>query len=382
MSNEEDGFGEPNFNGTNFARNYRLRTPKDGESSTSEDYRIMPPVKGLRETGEWNKYHGTHFGFKGRNRKDATKLSHRTFKCIEDKNRKTGIIYESCPECDSISEMIAKRDAAEAQAKKEGRTKEEIEIILAPFKAWLREHNVDRKYHINVMNTKGEFGVLTISHKCYLQLRARLDDLQKANIKPFDVNKGVFFTFTRTGARGNEITDTVAIAKTVTVDANGEETSKTKWAPLTDVQKRQALKVLPDLREVVTILPKESIKALVANKGGDPDVTDAIFDAAQPQEKAPERPEANEPAPAPKPQAPAATPKVQAKDDDEAALEAQLAALRAAKAAKAEAPKEQEKKATSSSPAADVATGDVYEDDLDDDAFIQHFDKAPTPQPV
>lgn len=373
------GFGKAKVGGGgNFTKNFRL---KDGPQS----YRLLPPMKSCAETGEWAVYMGTHFGYKGVNDRDPSKPFHRTFKCIEDVDFRTKMVLQDCPECDLIEQQTAALKSIEAATKDEDGndlTSEQIAELAEPYKAWKKEHNCDRKWHINVKNAAGEFGVLQISHKTKKKLEARIQSLLADDqIDAFDFEQGAWFKFTRTG-KGIDTDDTVDV-EYESVRENGKTMKMVKTAPMTVAEAEQALKECPDLRTNVRDVTYEQIKLLVGCSG-DPVEVDEILAMGQKKEASPAAAKATvKAASAPKPAvvAPKAEPKAEPvqevaaeEDDEEAALAAQMAALKAKKAAAKAA----------ASPAATVAsptpastpTAEVADQfGLDREKFMSRFKK-------
>jgi hypothetical protein len=374
--------------GGNFHKNFKPLTPKGNESSTSLAMRLLPAKGSLEKAGKWKLYMGTHFGFKGSpGGNDTTKLRMRTFKCVEDKDFRSGIIRTGCAECDQIAEKKKKKATIEAQMTAAGKSKDEIAVALAPVNDWLKEHNVDRKWHINAMAENGDFGVLQISHKCMKQLDARIDELVKKGIDPLDPEQGVWFVFKRSG-KGIEVNDTVEILTEeveVVIDGEKQKLQRIKKAPLSDEQLEKADEVCPDLPTVVRALTPEQVKDLVACNG-EPEAVDAIFDAGQERSAPPVRTETkglakkpeNKPAEKPaekKAEKPAEkAPEPPAEDDEEAQLAKQLAALKAKKAAAAAAKAKADADAAAATEGAGEPNGDITDEaDLSDDAYSEMF---------
>lgn len=341
------GFGKAQYGkgAGNFYKNFRIQTPKNGETTTNNIFRLIPPIKSQEETGKWALYFGIHWGYKGRDRSDPTKTRTRTFKCIEVKDFRSGMITTTCPECLKIAEQEALLETRLEQCKAAGRTEEQTETIVGPLKLWLKEHNIDRKWYINAMNEAGEFGVLQISHKAKKQLDARIDELMALGIDPLDPAQGVWFNFKRTGKSINELTDTVEVVKEVRKEGN-RILEEMKFAPLTEAQQKQALEILPDLPAVPTTISKDQIEMLV-NGSGDAEEVDAVFNMSAKREQSAPKVHASsvgvqhfedEDEQAVTTNTVRATtvtaPVALAAEDDIAALEAKLEAARAARATK------------------------------------------------
>lgn len=323
MSNQ--GFGKPKYGGSsNFAKAIRL---KEGPPAV---VRILPPMKSLAESGEWAKYIGTHFGYKGVNPKDRSKPTYRTFKCIQERDFKTKMVLQDCPECDLITERKGELTALEADAKAKGHNEEEIKELSAPLKTWTTDHNCDRKWHMNVKQQDGSFAVLQISHKTKKLLEAEIARvLTEDGIEALDLDQGVWFRFNRTG-KGIDTQDTVGVEyESVKDSASGRVVRTVKLAPLTEAECEKALKECPDLATSVREVSHQQIKLLTTCSGDDEDV-EAILAMGEKKEASP--PAAAKPVTQAR-QTPAAQVKSQAAAPTatagEADLQAQIAALQA-----------------------------------------------------
>lgn len=344
----EDGFGKPKHGGGDkqFEKYFKLTKPLPGESTILE-LRILPPMKQCAETGDWAKYHRIHYGFSGRSTKAEGKLRLRPFHCIEDKNRKTGIVKQKCPACEMIYKRETQMKQAEAQALKDGKDKEEIKILLAPFQKFLSDFNVDSKWHLNAINTNGEAGKLKISHRLKLKLDVLIrETIEKEGFDPIDLNDGVFLKFKRVGS-GRETQDDVNISTILEKTSDGKRFEEFKKAPISAEQGKSVLRICSDLRDCnIPRLTEDQIARLVQS-GNDPDVVDRVFGASvrreMPEVEEHDGPDNDEPTPEPvkvtKPAEAAPKAEVKAEDDEEAQLMKQLAEARAKKAAK---PKTQE----------------------------------------
>jgi hypothetical protein len=379
-----NGFGKPKYGNQGFAKFFRLQAPKDGEVSTLI-VRILPPIKSCAETGHWAKYHSVHYGYKGRDRKDQTKTRNRTFGCVEDRDGRTKIVRHECDACKQIERKETAMAQAEAKARVDGRTEEEIKSLLEPYKLWLKDFNVDRKWYLNVMTEKEEAGPLLISHRLKKQLDTLIDELmKKEGIDPLDVDNGLFFEFKRQG-KGRETVDSVKVATVVSRNEAGKRVEEYKTSALSaDLQKR-LIDVCPDLNEVTVKLTDDQISRLV-QCGNDPDVVDKIFDGSQPNIRPTTAVSTREPESQPKPApvakaAPAPATATEVVDDEEAALQRQLEAIKAKKAAAAAAATTVKAPTPTSTGTSDNVPdlGDVDPNDLDDEAFMNTFGAVTAP---
>lgn len=342
-STSTQGFGKPKYGSSNFTKTIKL---KEGQTTV---VRILPPMKSLAETGEWAKYIGTHYGYKGVNPKDASKPQFRPFKCIQVMDFRTRMITQECPECDLIDQRKEDLKAAKAQYEVEKRPADEIKELTKPLNDWLSEHNCDRKWHMNVKTQAGEFGVLQISHKTKKLLDAKIADILTTDqIDALDLETGVWFAFKRTG-KGIETQDTVDVEyESVRDSVSGRITRTIKLAPVSEAEAMQALRDCPDLANCVREISFAQIQLLV-NSSGEPEDVDRILAMGQRRESSP-TPRQNAASDvlaqrkvetagavattmmAATPQAPVNEPEAES-DDEEAALEAALAAAKAKKAA-------------------------------------------------
>ncbi|CAB4127289.1 hypothetical protein UFOVP75_122 [uncultured Caudovirales phage] len=351
----DNGFGKPKYGG-NFAqiKHFKLTEPKRGET-TELIARIIPPIKSLAQAGKWFVYLPVCYGYKGRSKEDPQKLVQRPFLSIEDRDYKTQMIKVRCPQSDLINknlerlEGLKKATTAECKAagKSDEETKEHVKLVCTPLEDWKRQFNKDSKFHLNIMTIDGEFGEFAIvgklKKKLEIEIKALLKDLE---VDALDLDNGVFFKFTRTGAGIETAYDVVPYSKAEKVD--GKIRTEMKMSCLTAEQRTAALAECPDLANLYTILNADQIQRLV-DSDNDPDLVDAVFDEAA-RGRAPA---STTPVVAvAKTETPPAAPKAQAvvevavakavaapaaEDDEEAALLAQLKAAREKKAAAASA---------------------------------------------
>lgn len=326
MSDILSQFGKPKYGSGTGTQTFRLK-----EGTTSE-FRIIPPMKSLAETGEWAVYGGTHFGYKGVNPKDASKPVYRTFRCIQEKDWKTNTIVQACPECDLIEARKKERDRAKAKLEGDGKSEADVKEILKPANDWLSDHNCDRKWRMNVKNAQGEMGRLYISHRTKKKLDAKLAGLlTDEGIDALEYNQGAWFRFTRTG-KGVDTNDEVEVATETVIGTNGQRLKAIKPGPLTEAELMTALKDCEDLSKVDRELSFEVI-SMLTKCNGDPEEVDGILAMGQKDKPAPVK---TAPAPVAKAAAPKMVPaQVPVPADDAAAqiaaLQAQIAALSAVK---------------------------------------------------
>lgn len=381
------GFGKPKYGGgSSFAKTIRL---KEG---TVTVVRILPPMKSLADLGLWAIYSGTHFGYKGVNQRDPSKPSLRTFKCIEEKDFRSKTLLQDCPECDLIAQREEEEKELKLEAKKAGHSSDEIDELAKPLSDWLRDHNCDRKWKMNVKTQQGEYATLHLSHKTKKKVDAKISSiLTEDGIDALDIEQGVWFKFTRTG-RGIETEDAVDVEYESVRDPSTGRVSRTiKLAPLTQAEAEQALRECPDLTTLDREISHEQIK-LLTMCSGEPEDVDEIFAIGQknkegsPGRAQPQRPTTPPPAPKRETPAPAKSEPVIEKPvtkqetsaaDEIAALKAQLAKLQGAANEPTVAPEQPkaepvaEKKSVPATPAEKPAEGLP----VDRAAFMARFKK-------
>lgn len=349
---------------------FKLKVPdaKKQEDSTEFICRFLPPMKSLKDqSNAWKMFYGNHYGHYG-NGKSADKPRSRPFGCIERKDRNREIIVH-CPKCDQMEVTRSKQKARESELKAANPSVADNERAMkdicradsayAAYNEWLKKHNCDKKWYINVMAQDGSFGVLMVT---YTTMKDVIEPKLKTwrdgkKIDVFHPFKGVWLKFTRTGV-APRVTDSVELLMEE-VDFNGEKLERPKVSVLTKEQIARALKICPDLaKDVVKFLPVDKMTALVESKG-DLDKVDEIWDgpkkdkvaaggsledglegaSTDPELDALDKVMSLETSPTAITSTNAGT-NVQAVDAEEAALEAQMKALKERKAKKSATPSE------------------------------------------
>lgn len=241
--------------------------------------RIAPPIKDLAEKGFTSVYVKQHFGYSVSGKGD--KRIPQTFNCIERKDKNKNII-QNCPECDEIALRKADVLAKEAKLKADGVSEDVIEAQLRPAKAWLKEHNLDKKWNYLAKNESGQWGFLAISHTCWERLQLEVKRLQGLGFDdPFGVEQGVWFRFARTGNTFNTVEDTPSAV----VVNMGNGTFGIKTDTLTEAD-FAALESLPNLTGMGRKVTYEQISMLVQS-GGDEDVVKSVFQSSTRSETSP-----------------------------------------------------------------------------------------------
>ena len=355
-------FVKANYDDNSGTTFFKIKAGDRGEKGHNF-FRIMPPYGKHAESEKICVYGAQHFGYSVPNEREPNgKPVASPFGCIEEKDFKTKMITNSCPECENRYGVIEQQEQLEAKLKVEGKSEEEIKEETSKYTDWLRQHNRESKFYFAVMNEKREFGVIKIGSDLKKKLLGLIKDLKsKKNVDATDVDQGVWFDFQRSG---ESFTNTMYDVEIVYEDKRlptGEIVNALKLEPLSVEEQDKAIKNLPELLDLITYISAEQMAKLVASNG-DPEVVAAVLNVSKPkgtQEAAsnratrsevrlpPQKLQTQQPAAstAGAERAPQATPgpvagptptpasAAPAVDDEEAALEAQLAAARARKAA-------------------------------------------------
>jgi hypothetical protein len=328
MSDTETVIGKPVYgsNGGNARPNAANANWKIGNEG-SHIYRILPPFGLLANAGRWSQYEAVHWGFSLSNGKK------RAFRCIQRKNNRTKMVEIECPMCKRIAEQTKLRDDRKAKLEAEGKSPAEVAALLQPLNDWLACFNLQKGHYLNVMRPDGQIGRLFIKIRLKQALDAKLPVfMNKYKLDPIAAEDGMWLDFTRTGMGRNDTTYDVSPVE-APVEVNGRTLMDIKSAPLSaDVIKRMAREAF-ELSTQFRDLTYDEVQMLVSSNG-DPAIVDAVFGA--PTTKATNNPstpsfveeeyeEVESDA-----AVTSATPSMD--DDAEAAILAQLAALRAKKA--------------------------------------------------
>lgn len=376
------GFAKPNYennSNTTFAKRIKLA---DGDNI----FRVVPPIKSCEAKGQWYQYGQQHFGYNIPNPKAGEKDIPAPWGCDESKDRRTGMIVNECPECKQIRRQKENLADLEAKAKAGKYSEADTEALLAPVKAWLETHNLDKKYYVNVKMQSGDFGMMGLPYTAYKALCGRIDEARAQGLDPIDAASGLWFNVKKTGKKFNTEYSCDFVNDTVKLD-NGMRAEVKRAAPLSDADYEEALKSCGDLiLDPIRKITLDQKLALVAC-GNSPEDVSRILGMGQRRERSPSPAPASAPVPAPvaapvAPPAPAArvtpmpapaAPAVPAVDPEEEALLKALEAKRAARAAAAAAAPV----ATLAPAPAPVAPSAVAPDatKMSDDDFLKLYSK-------
>lgn len=280
------GFGQPKFGGAQFT--------KTGKVNPGENFiRILPPMHNLASQGTWKVYFTTHWGYKGVNPRDPSRGVARPFRCILDKDRRSGLIRQECPACTMYEELKARAEEMKAGLKAKGLKEDEVETAMSAITQQLRDFRAESKYYVNVLYKDGKVGDFKLNHKDHMsRINAIIDGvdgkgglLKTDDINPLDPDQGVWFKITRVGMGVNP-PDTVEVEQE-DVEIQGRKLKAIKLAPLSDADCEKAQKECRSLDTLGGLsLSYDQIDALV-KCSGDPEEIDRIIGKTRTEQSAP-----------------------------------------------------------------------------------------------
>jgi hypothetical protein len=356
------GWGTPKYGNGGSAQTWSL---EDGDNV----YRILPPMLSFAEAGRWTNYVTVHYGYTGTDPKNPNGRK-KPFRCIEVKDRRTGMVLEECPECTLFEErkqLLTDREAElRAQFKGEKKSEQEIEELLEAallsLRTWVKDHRPDRKHYLNVLDREGTFGQLKISHRTKKSLEAKIDELRAEGVDPLALDQGVFFNIKRIGKgfTDPDVVEVVTRKVDVVVDGRKKSLTEVVLRPLTEQEAEKALRECRDLADVGGfVLTREQIRELT-ECSGDPEEVDKIFARVRREASPRPRSEANRPANSnAHPATPPANDNAGAIDASDPRVQVRLAELKAKR--------EAEERAKTQMAAADNPLL------MDDEAFLARF---------
>lgn len=230
----------------------------------SNIYRVLPPVKSLKESGEIAQYWSVIWitDTKGKKRPVASILR---------KNKDT--IIQRDPLIEKIESMKKEYDEAVAS----GASPE----VLASLKEKSDRLYNKKVYALNVLTPAGEVGVLEIPYTSYQSLEQRITELRNKGIDAISIGEdcGVFFDFKKLKDERGRITYPVDIATKTTKDPNGNFIVTYIRAPITEEEAEKISQQAEDLTKLYRELSFDEMAALATF---DQRVFDAIFSKGQP----------------------------------------------------------------------------------------------------
>ncbi len=194
------------------ARGFKKRNDwklKDGD----QVYLILPAMGDPAENPQWREFHAVHFGYKNLEGK------HRPFQSPLFKNKKTKMIEVP----DAAQERLDDWTAKLAEFRKAGNSvmaQHMVQLVGQPGTPGV--YNIDKNWHMNVMNLNGEIGVLRIRYKVMLDLKAEIDKLEADGVYPLSVDNGRWFKFSRSGLHKDTITKVTVYKEKIDVPGVGK----------------------------------------------------------------------------------------------------------------------------------------------------------------
>jgi len=291
-------FGTPKF-GNSGGDYKKTRTVGAGDTY----FRALPPMFSLRDVGEWRKYFATHWGYEGVSDRDPSKTFQKPFRCILDKDRRTGLVRQECPACNKRAQVEKELADQEKAIRAQMVGKDEAVIVarltkeLAPIVQWLEDHRLDGKWYVNAKFKDGTFGSIKLNHKFHMSRILEIINgkaatattpavpglMEAEGINPLDPAQGVWFVVHRTGAKRSVVDTTDIEMENVVGVVNGQNRNLKQIvpAPLTDEECEKAGKDCEDLATLGgAALTFEQIDSLV-NGSGDPEEIDQAMSTAE-----------------------------------------------------------------------------------------------------
>ncbi len=277
------GFGVPgNVTGNREYpwRRHSLKTPDEnkGETFTRFVGRIIPPYKSLAgDKRGWCFYHDVYFGYDGLSKNNPSKTRMRPFavKGTDRKNNPAQIKLDARKvELEDLYDSLV------------GKPESEIKQKTQALNDWVRYHNRDSKWYLNMVGEDNELYVLQITNKCKKDLELEMNKLESQGMTKADIMNpkgGVWFEFIRTGSKlkVGEIQDKVSVVmQTEEFTGPGGKLVKAQTIKPAVLEQPVLEKVFanaPDLAlEVVNFLTVEQAQRLVDGPA-DPSFVDSIW---------------------------------------------------------------------------------------------------------
>lgn len=165
---------------------------KDGDQT----YRILPASGSLSsDPRRWNVYYAIHYGYVGSDGKMFP------FTSCEKKNWSTKMVEIPDAAKERIEKMEGKLKAAEAAGD---------DATVNKLKPLLKKFNMEKKYHLNVVDLQGNIGTLKVGKRTIDALELLMKKGKDQGIDYLAPDTGAYITFTRSG-NGNNTLHTVEL---------------------------------------------------------------------------------------------------------------------------------------------------------------------------
>jgi hypothetical protein len=266
MSN--DFIGKASYGKTGGRQNWTNSNWKVEEGKDNV-YQLLPPFGLLAASGKWFYYDSGHWGYKLSNGKQ------RSFRCIQRKNRKSGMVESECPECSKITENRTLLESKVRDWNSEKRGRDEIRELSQPINAWLFSHNNSKGFWLNARRPDGQIGRLFLKITAKQSLDIVLQNLRSKEGISDPIAEGVWFNFKKIKGDNKRFLFPVEVVMT-DVNVDGQRFKKMRMDPITeDVVTRMKDEAF-ELSTGYKDLSYDEIKRLV-DSGGDPAIVDGVF---------------------------------------------------------------------------------------------------------
>lgn len=163
----------------------QIETIKPGDNL----YRILPPLGSMAKKGQWNRYMKIEWGYKD------SKGKNRPFQDVRKVDFKTKMVEVESAAHLKRENLKTKLDQARAMLKNGQITEEQLQQVSK----LVMQFNLEKKYYVNAINTKGDIVLLKVGYKAMESLLIEIQTLKTGGVDPLSVNNGRFFNFQRSG---------------------------------------------------------------------------------------------------------------------------------------------------------------------------------------
>lgn len=252
--------GKANYGG-GLKRKFKI---EDGDNV----YRILPPLGSAAQKGIWNVYIAVEWGYKGTDGKN------RPFQDCRVTNRQGMVEVESPAHL--FREKLKAKKKQIVEAFKQGKATEED---VKKINELLKRYNLNKKYYLNVINLKGEIGLLPVGYKAMQGIKAVIKEFEKQGIDPLSVENGRFINIHRSGKGLDTMYQVTPYKENVVAMVNGEETTlqRDKKHVLTEEIIARLSNEAFDLLKYKDGYPKLTPEEVQEMIDGGPEAVDRVF---------------------------------------------------------------------------------------------------------
>lgn len=248
--------GEPGSGEKKFHKKEYLKLKSD----TKLVVRILPPLGKLAAKGVWNRYYAVHFGYRGTDERMLI------FQSTLETDRETRVVTQEDPALNIINNLKdTEKRLKEALPSLSGNKLSLATDKLKETQSLLKRYNVDKKYHMNVIDLNGTIYDLQLGYKDFNQLKALRKELQsEEGIDIVSVKDGIFVEMSKSG-RGLDTVTSMKAYQEVTVDADGKRSRDFKKLPITPDLFPKLEREAHDLDSLYPLVTVEQIQDMVDN---------------------------------------------------------------------------------------------------------------------